>query len=174
MNLQTALRLLELLFGAHVRLIVRPGLSVILSIQKVLGAGNRTLGRTFIHDLISPKRTTAGEYSIFNTLHTKEDDSISEGVTQPLLGLAYTVCAHQVSRIDSVDLPKSENANFAPLPIGECWRDVFEDVVALDLSAGFRRLSVAMNISITPIVHKWINPPGCSRECIRGCDWRQR
>ena len=93
----------EFLFGSHVRILVRRNVSIILSMQKFLGVGNRILGKRIIHELIYSERIM--RYSHVGIVRFRFRGTKSEAIVKLLLAVVHAVYAHQVSRIKAAEHP---------------------------------------------------------------------
>ena len=113
------------------------------------------LGKDIIHELVHGERTIGhgGEYhvAIVDNDTTQAVNKKIDAIVKLLLAVAHAVCGHYVRRTKAIENSNSDNANFSPPQGGECWRDAFGDVLVVDLSLGFQRLSNMLTEHIAPV-----------------------
>jgi hypothetical protein len=122
----------EVLYGSHVRVMIGQEFSLVLGLQKLLGIGNRALGRKVIEDL-AHNNTLEVRLSEFQ-LAAPDAEELNDALLRWLLVVASTVLEEQKKRLESTGNPSKIHPEF--LSNGQCWRDVFGEPVVIDLEFG--------------------------------------
>jgi hypothetical protein len=122
----------EILHGSHVRIIMGQKFSVVLGVQKLLGLGDRELGKKVIKNL-SQMHNRSPVFDIFGDLDLDKSHTIElvDALVMWILTVAYAVFEQQMKRVESLGNMLNPDCDFASN--SQCWRDVFGEPVVIDL-----------------------------------------